>query len=226
MILLVLFELMLWHSITIYDVSISEALAEYAPYNTILIPTFVGATTMFAVTMMRNIQIGVYFRRKSAYSVFMRTMNFLSTLVNITAYVGFVLLVFFKMGGGGQEQEIHYIGSVMYFTCSGVYAILNSILLLQQAQYPLAMRVFSMLLAAAGVVATSLYGAFRDWVEFEWMAVAIAALYIMLFSVLFHIDQVDDEIAAFFCCRKSPTTSVVDSRVAPTRRKNTKPVAV
>jgi hypothetical protein len=38
--------------------------------------------------------------------------------------------------------------------------------------------------------------------EFEWLAAALNALYVGLMPTLFLVDPVDDELRAFFCCRR------------------------
>jgi Frag1/DRAM/Sfk1 family len=207
LVLLVLAELLQSQEITIYDMSVSDAMADYTPYLTILIPTLVGATIIVLVTLARNIQIGVYYRRQepsSGYSWRWRMVNGVGALVHITGYAGFVMLVVFQMGGGGREEELHTLGAIIYFSCSSVYGILHTILLWRQSQYPVVLRLLLALVAAAGVVATVGYGLLRqDRVEYEWYASGLAAIYVMLFAALFHVDPVDDELAAFFCCRRS-----------------------
>jgi Frag1/DRAM/Sfk1 family len=209
LVLLVLAELLQTQEITIYEMSISDAMADYTPYLTILIPTLVGATIIVLVTLARNIQIGVYYRRQeqSGYSWLLRMVNGVGALVHITGYAGFVMLVVFQIGGGGREEELHILGAIIYFVCSSVYGTLHTILLWRQSQYPVVLRLLLALVAAAGVVATVGYGLLRqDRVEYEWYASGLAAIYVMLFAALFHVDPVDDELAAFCCCRRSSSS--------------------
>jgi uncharacterized membrane protein YqjE len=56
-------------------------------------------------------------------------------------------------------------------------------------------------LALLSLVTSVVCGLWRQTL-YEWLAVVAAVAYVMLFTVLFQIDPVDDELAAFFCCRR------------------------
>ena len=42
----------------------------------------------------------------------------------------------------------------------------------------------------------------EDGYQYEWFAVALAAIFIGLFVILFLTDRCDDELEEFFCCKK------------------------
>jgi hypothetical protein len=204
LIILVLVELWFRLQLNIFAITISDGLAFYDPYWQILVPALVGGSIMFVVTVARNIQIKVYFTRCLSYSLPLSILNFVAAVANIAAYGGYIALMLFQTnpnGDGGQEEDIHYLGSVVYFSLSSVYGILHTYLLLRQTQYPFAVKAIFVLVAAVAAISTALYAIFRDQVfVMEWIAVLFAAIYVLLFTILFHIDSVDDELAQFFCC--------------------------
>ena len=74
--------------VPITDASISTCLADYPSKVEVLICIFPGATLMYIVTVMRNIQINVYHRRQKSESKAMRIVNLIATIANIVAYIG------------------------------------------------------------------------------------------------------------------------------------------
>ena len=98
---------------------------------------------------------------------------------------------------------IHYIGAYMYFVLSGLYGILHTFLLCKQTHYPMVCKIIFTIMPIATIVCTIIYVIDMDArFEYEWFAVALAAITIGLFSILFLMDSVDDELRDFFCCRR------------------------
>lgn len=189
--------------VSITDVSVSQCLTDYEPKIEVLVLIFIGATFMFIVTVMRNIQISVYHRRHKSESIFMRIINFTAAVSNILAYVGFVLVALFDLDGPGEAPKIHFIGSYMYFGLSGLYGLLHSFLLCKQTQYPMFCKIILTLVPLAGVACSIIFAVVMgEGYEYEWFTVALAALFVGLMSILFLVDPVDDELRDFFCCRR------------------------
>ena len=190
-------------NVSIKDVSVSQCLADYEPKIEVLVIIFIGATLMFIVTVMRNIQISVYHRRQESESIFVRIINFIAAASNIFAYVGFVLVALFDLDGPGDAPRIHLIGSYMYFVLSGLYGLLHSYLLCKQSQYPIFCKIVLSLVPVAGVACSIIYViVMGEGYEFEWFTVALGAIFVGLMSILFIVDPVDDELGDFFCCRR------------------------
>jgi hypothetical protein len=42
----------------------------------------------------------------------------------------------------------------------------------------------------------------EDGYQYEWFAVATAAIFVGCFIILFKTDPCDDELQQFFCCKK------------------------
>jgi hypothetical protein len=190
-------------NVSIKDVSVSQCLADYEPKIEVLVIIFIGATLMFIVTVMRNIQISVYHRRQKSESVFVRIINFIAAASNIFAYVGFVLVALFDLDGPGDAPRIHLIGSYMYFVLSGLYGLLHSYLLCKQSQYPIFCKIVLSLVPVAGTACSIIYAVVMgEGYEFEWFTVALGAIFVGLMSILFIVDPVDDELGDFFCCRR------------------------
>lgn len=189
--------------ISIKDVSVSQCLADYEPKIEVLVMIFIGSTLMFTVTVMRNIQISVYHRRQKSESIFVRIINFIAATANIFAYVGFVLVALFDLDGPGDAPSIHLIGSYMYFGLSGLYGLLHSYLLCKQSQYPVFCKIILTLAPLAGFACSIIYAVVMgEGYEYEWFAVALAAIFVGLMCILFLVDPVDDELGDFFCCRR------------------------
>lgn len=203
LVLLVLLELLTGLGIGIGDKTISDALAAYRPYGAVLVPAAAGASFMFAVTLMRSVQIRVHFNRSRTYSRSLSVLNWVAAASNILAYVGFVVLAFWRTDGDDREVAVHYAGATAYFVFLSLYAVLHGYLLGRQTQYPIPLKLVFAALAVAGVASSAIFG-FAQVIECEWIAVVLASAYIMLFSVLFHIDPVEDELAAFCscCCKR------------------------
>ncbi|KAG7359096.1 hypothetical protein IV203_015685 [Nitzschia inconspicua] len=212
---------------SIQTTSISAALEVYQPYSEIVLLASFAAVLTFAVTAARNIQIAVSMQRgrmaglnleqkpgASAYSSSSRIVNATAALMNVTAYAGFVLLIAFKVNQEEPSYAIlmHTIGAFVYFGGISIYSLAHAYLLYQQDQpkYPLFLKWLFIGLSLGVVLCVVVFGVnFRALkpLEFEWAAVFLSAIYVGLFSVLFHIDNVDDEIRDFFgkflCCRGS-----------------------
>lgn len=187
----------------ITDVSVSTCLADYEPKIEVLVLIMIGASLMFVVTVMRNIQISVYHRRQRSESIFVRIINFIAAAANIFAYVGFVLVALYDLDGPGDAPRIHLIGSYMYFVLSGLYGLLHSYLLCKQSQYPMFCKIVLTIVPLAGVACSIVYVVLQgNGYEFEWFTVALAAIFVGMMSILFLVDPVDDELGDFFCCRR------------------------
>ena len=160
---------------------------------------------MFVVTIMRNIQINVYHRRQGSESTAMSVLNYIATISNILAYVGFILLAVFDLDDPNPSYRvIHYVGSVMYFALAGFYGLLQAYLLCKQTQYPMFCKIVFTMVCSAAIASSIIYiSNFDKNFELEWFAVALHAIYVGLMSLLFHVNPVDDELRDFFCCRKN-----------------------
>lgn len=189
--------------VSISDTSISRCLADYSPKVEVLVLLFIGATLIFIVTAMRNVQINVYHRRQKSESICMRVLNLIAAIANIAAYVGIILLALFDLDGPGQAPLIHYIGTYMYFGLSGLYGLLHSFLLCKQNQYPMLCKIIFTIVPIATIACSVIYAVNpEEKIEFEWFSVALAAINMGLISILFLVDSVDDELRDFFCCRR------------------------
>ncbi|KAL3916318.1 MAG: hypothetical protein SGARI_007981, partial [Bacillariaceae sp.] len=190
---------------TIQNISVSGALELYEPYSTIVLLAAFIAIISFAVTASRNIQIAVSMQRKrqkndlGSYSCFNRFLNVVSSVINVAAYIGFTLLIAFQLN---QEEpayagQAHYSGAIMYFIGIAAYSTMHSILLYYQdpENYPKWLKAMFALVAVGILACVIAFGIdLQGNVEFEWMAVVMMSLYMGLFSILFHIDNVDDEL--------------------------------
>jgi hypothetical protein len=200
---------------TINNISVSGALEIYEPYSTMVVLASFIAVISFAVTASRNIQIAVSMQRARAsnelgsYSCINRFLNITAAIINVVAYVGFTLLIAFRLNQQepAYAMQAHFFGAVVYFSGITVYSLIHSILLYYQdpGKYPKWLKALFALLTVCIVVCVIAFGIdLQGNVEFEWMAVVFMSLYMGLFSILFHIDNVDDEIQAFFggciCC--------------------------
>jgi hypothetical protein len=209
---------------SIQTTSISAALEVYQPYSEIVLLASLAAVLTFAVTAARNIQIAVSMQRSkyntnldgksvsSPYTCGSRFINATAALVNAVAYVGFVLLIAFRINQEEPSYAIlmHTIGAFVYFGGISFYALAHAYLLSQQdrEKYPRLLKGMFIGLSLAIVVCVVIFGLNferMEALEFEWAAVFLAAIHAGLFSILFHIDNVDDEVRDFFggffrCC--------------------------
>ena len=168
----------------------------------------IGASFIFIVTIARNIQIKVYFLRDDSYSTCLAFVNLIAAAFNIAAYIGFIILAIFKTEGEGvdqRERDSHFIASLVYYACSSIYGVIHTILLWRQSQYPLWLKVLFTVITVATVTVSIVYGASvfaesSDIYELQWIGVISTSVYVIMFAILFHIDPVEDELAAFFCC--------------------------
>ncbi|KAL7544669.1 hypothetical protein ACHAWF_008037 [Thalassiosira exigua] len=204
LILTTLFLLTYRLGVPITETSVSKCLADYSPKEEILAVVFTGATVMFIVTVMRDIQINVYHRRLKSESKCMKALNITAAVCNILAYVGFVILALFEIEGPEIVTTLHFIGSIMYFALSGLYGLLHGYMTCKQTQYPWFCKILFTLvpLATLGCSIGYTVAKFEAYYELEWFAVALAALNVGLLSILFMVDPVDDELRDFFCCRR------------------------
>lgn len=200
-----LYLLMYRLGVQITETSISFCLANYEPKVEVLVVISAGATLMFVVTMMRNIQIEVYHRRQGSESTAMRVLNYIATMSNILAYVGFILLAVFDLDDPNPfYRVIHYVGSVVYFALTGLYGLLQTYLLCKQTQYPMFCKIVFTMVSSAAIVSSIIYiSNLEENFELQWFAVALHAIYVGLMSLLFHVDPIDDELRDFFCCRQN-----------------------
>mmetsp|Transcript_17823 Transcript_17823/g.38550 ORF Transcript_17823/g.38550 Transcript_17823/m.38550 type:complete len:258 (+) Transcript_17823:113-886(+) len=206
MVITILFLLSYHLDNSVQDESISGAMADHEPYWEVVLPLSLGAFFIFIVTISRTIQIGVYHRRRKSEITRVRIMNFVAASANILAYVGFMLLTLYKIDGDDAEEKMHIVGACMYFGLGCLYFILHDILLLEQTHYPFCIKVVLIMITVPTVFSCILFGYKQEEAFiFEWIAVALYAIYVGLFSVLFYIDPADDEIRDFFFCRGTGT---------------------
>lgn len=184
------------------ETSVSQAMADYEPHVQILVLSLTGGTLMTIVTMARQIQIRESFGREGKLTTCLKITNLIASLSNISAYVGFVMLAINKTDSEvGNESQLHAIGSYMFFTLATFWGILQSSILFKQRQYPCCIKIVLLLLVVAelGTIIGYVILAEKAYL-LEWISVALIALYIGLFFVLFAVDPVDDELIEFFCC--------------------------
>jgi hypothetical protein len=219
---------------SIQTTMVSNALEEYQPYSEIVLFASLAAVFTFAVTAARSIQIAVSLQRTksssnsnisdwkqqtSAYTFCLRFLNGTAALINTVAYIGFILLVAFQVN---QEeppyaQLLHVIGAFVFFGGVSFYHVIHAYLLYQQDQqkYPRWLKwmfIGLTLCIVISVVVFALNFQAMEALEFEWAAVFFVAITVGCFSILFHIDNVDDEVQTFFgrcccccgwCCRRN-----------------------
>ena len=130
MILGTLYMLVYNMNISITEMTVSAALADYEPTWEILVCLCTGAFCSFIVTISRSIQIGVYHRRNNSSFRGLRLLNFVAAMANILAYVGFVILAIYPVDG--EHEAYHLFGAYMYFILIGVYALMHIFLLWKQ----------------------------------------------------------------------------------------------
>ena len=189
--------------VKIAETSISLCLASYTPKAEVLLIITCGATLMFIVSIMRNIQINVYHRRLKSESLGLRAVNFIAAMCNILSYCGFILLAMFDVNYlHDGARMMHYVGAFMYFICAGVYEVFHTFLLWNQRQYPLLHKVVFTVVGLLSLTSIIIFAATDEQYEFEWLAAALNAIYVGLVSTLFLVDPVDDELRAFFCCHR------------------------
>ena len=210
-----LFLLVYRLGVPITDATISRCLADYSPKLEVYMLIFTGATLIFIVTAMRNVQINVYHKRQKSESRLMWLVNLIAAISNIFAYIGFILLAMFEVDAGEQARRIHDIGAYTYFTLSSVYAILHIYLLYKQSHYPMYCKIIFTIVPLASTTCSIMFMVDTDNnIAFEWFSVALSALFVGLFTILFMVDSVDDELRDFFCCRRSRGQG---SRNSPTK---------
>ena len=190
------------NEVAITDVTISRCIADYDPKIEVLVMIISGGSIMFVVTKMRNIQINVYHRRQKSESKCMSALNMIAAICNCIAYAGFITLALNDVDG--KSEAMHMIGAYLYFILSGIYGLLHSFLLWKQVQYPLLCKIIFTIVPLATITCTIIFCIdTQAHYAFEWFSVAMAALNCGLFSILFMVDNVDDELRDFFCCRRA-----------------------
>ena len=207
--------------------SISRLLSLYEPYQVVLLPMLVSSGLMFIVTLCRNIQVRVYYSRRKQYTTTISAINKLATIANILAYIAFIILSFNKdevnQYADNVERNIHEYSLIAYFIFSILYAMLHTSLMLLQkkdegseegggiivsptnSSYPLLLKI-NFASYTFVIVVCSIWFLFHMYSEsisgkitiLEWIAVLFNALYICLFSILFHIDPIENEVYEFF----------------------------
>lgn len=186
------------------EVLISTASVDFEPQLEVIAVSVMGATFAIATTLSRDVQVRVYFCREGTYTFWLTAANFIGSMANTLAYVGFLLQTC------TTEDILHDVGDYTFFGLAPIYAILQCVLLLKQTKYSLFVKIVFILMAVTvSAVAISL-AILRDKIELQWFAVALNALYTGLFFVLFLVDPVDDELKEFFffgCCRKKDGVS-------------------
>jgi hypothetical protein len=151
--------------------------------------------------MCRNIQINVYHRREGTTTCCVKALNFIAAVANIGAYVGFILLAVYPTDSETvMGRNIHTAGSYTYFVLASAYDILQTALLWQQKQYPCFLKIIFTLIPVVVVPVIIAYAVKQELTILEWFTVAIQSIYVGLFSILFGIDPVEDELRDFFCC--------------------------
>ena len=130
MILGTLYLLVYNMNISIHDMTISSALADYEPTWEILTLLCTGAFACFIVTISRSVQIGVYHKRNNSAFRGLRLLNLMAAIANIFAYAGFVILAIYPVDG--PNEDYHLFGAYMYFGLNGVYGIMHIYLLWKQ----------------------------------------------------------------------------------------------
>jgi hypothetical protein len=185
----------------------SKAIAEYEPQQEIIVVSIVGATFGILTTLARDVQIGVYFSREGTYTSCLKAANSIGALANTLSYVGFLVLLFNKYEAEDETEDLlHDVGGYMFFGLGIFYAILQSALLCKQTQYSLFIKiVFVLMTVSETAVGIGFLVLRARGIQLQWFTVALISLYTGLFSVLFLIDPVDDELKEFFffgCCRR------------------------
>ena len=152
-------------------------------------------------------------RTKYQPSAFFWSINTFAAFVNILAYAGFICVGIFKTGEGQamvtESVSVHRVAAITYFIGVYIYMVLHTFMVIQQEdRYPAVFKILFTLLTMGGIGCITVYAISEKTTGedeeaqhlFEWLAAIIAAVYVAFFSVLFHIDPVDDELIAFFSC--------------------------
>jgi len=196
---------------SINEDTVSFIMSEYEPYTEIIALSSVACLLVSLVTVARNIQIGVYHKRNGqSISMCMKVVNYIAAIVNILSYIGLIIAVAFKVTQEDPSwaRQAHFIGALTFFAGTAIYALLHSVLLWNQTQYPLIVKNLFLIFAIVIVVCSLAFaipilmtGLSEEETQpvFEWVAIFMTAIHIGFFAVLFHIDPVDDELIEFFC---------------------------
>jgi len=216
---------------TIQEQTLSIIMLDYEPYWQLVVLSSLAAFFTSLVTIARNIQIFVSQNRQllqtpcaltkssstscCTTSCTSKVINAIATVLNIVSYIGLVIAVIYK---AEESETLHYIGAVLFFVGTAIYAVLHSYLLWtqQQQQYNILLKILFTLLATVIASTSIVFGySLLDNVfseggslgievpVFEWVAIFATAISIGFFTILFYVDSVDDEIRdflVFFCC--------------------------
>mmetsp|Transcript_86407 Transcript_86407/g.175603 ORF Transcript_86407/g.175603 Transcript_86407/m.175603 type:complete len:331 (+) Transcript_86407:272-1264(+) len=187
----------------------SMIMSQYEPYGVVIALASMSCILVSLVTVSRNIQIEVYHKRTGSI-VFMKFVNYFASILNVLSYAGLMVAVNFKVTqeDPAWAMQAHFIGALVYFGGTAVYAVLHSFLLWNQSQYPPLIKGWFLVLAAV-IAGTSLAFGIPIWLGgavseeganpvCEWVALFVTAANIGFYSILFYIDPVDDELLAFF----------------------------
>jgi len=212
--------------------SVSQALAAYPDYDKLLVLVIVASSLIFATTAVRNVQVRIWFRRR--YGSYLQSCcccccpkrrsaggssglskgsatslaftNDVASVVNILAYVSFLLLVIYPADAPTEVgRMIHQFATIGYFALSIVYGIMQVTLTWNQGNhYPSFVRIVQLLLTIAGVGLSVVYGITYFATDnpiflAEWIIVALNLVFIAFFSIMFHIDSASDELIEFVC---------------------------
>lgn len=209
--------------------SVSSAFAAYPNYDQLLTLLMIASTLIFATTAIRNVQVRIWFRRRygnylksscscccnrkssngqtnnsQGSSTYLAFANDVASVINVLAYVSFVLLAIYPADAPTESQRlIHNVSTVSYFCLSIVYSFLQTALTYKQG-YPKYVSIIQLVLAISGAVLALAFVVTRFVTEnplflAEWLAVVFNLLFIAFFAVLFHIDSASDELVEFFC---------------------------
>lgn len=119
--------------ITIFERSISQALARFEPYHEVSIPLSVGAVLVFIATLTRCVQLAVQLgNRTGLLFLVLRTINHMSAVISVVGFMGFIMLVVLYPADYPTErgEHLHNIGSYIYFGASVFYGWIHIIVLL------------------------------------------------------------------------------------------------
>lgn len=193
--------------------TISVVMSQYDPYAHVLALASCSCVFVTMVTVARNIQIEQYQKQAGSY-VFMKFINYFSSIINILAYVGLMVAVNFKITqeSPAWAPRAHFIGFCSFFAGTAVYAFLHQILLWNQADYPTGVKSLFFVLNVTTFASSAAFG-LPIWFSelssdegaepiLEWIAVFSSAITIGFYVILFFIDPADENIMSFFCCPK------------------------
>lgn len=131
--------------------------------------------------------------------------NDLASVVNILAYVAFLLLAVFPVGSEGWRNDAHDYSAIAYFALSTLYGGMQTALTWKQGvHYPAPFKFVQLGLVLATLAAFAAYGYTYLGTDnpiyvAEWIAVFGSLIFVAFFAVMFHVDSASDELVEFFC---------------------------